>query len=67
MQLLADENFNADIVSGLRQRKPNIELIRVQEVGLDGVRVIQVTGERQLVRNDGGFARWVSSPAYGFR
>ena len=36
MRLLTDENFNADIVSGLRLRKPDIELIQVQEVGLDG-------------------------------
>ena len=36
MRLLADENFNADIVSGLRLRKPDIDLVQIQEVGLDG-------------------------------
>lgn len=34
LRLLADENFNNDIVRGLRLRDPAIDLIRVQDVGL---------------------------------
>ena len=34
MRLLADENFNGNIVRGLLLRDPNIDLIRVQDVGL---------------------------------
>ena len=35
--LLADENFNNDIVRGLRRRKPGVDIVRVQDVGLYGV------------------------------
>lgn len=34
LSLLTDENFNGDIVRGLRLRKPNLDLLRVQDVGL---------------------------------
>lgn len=34
--LLADENFNNNIIRGLLIRKPNVNLIRVQDVGLSG-------------------------------
>ena len=34
LALLADENFNGDIVRGLRRRRPGIDLVRVQDVGL---------------------------------
>lgn len=34
LSLLSDENFNGDIVRGLRLRQPNLDLIRVQDVGL---------------------------------
>ena len=34
--LLADENFNNNIVRGVRLRNPNIDLVRVQDVGLSG-------------------------------
>src|SRR3954447_19455757 len=33
---LADEDFNNDIVRGLRRRNPAIDLVRVQDVGLSG-------------------------------
>jgi len=33
-RLLADENFNGDIVRGLLLRKPDLELVRAQDVGL---------------------------------
>ena len=36
LRLLADENFNNDIVRGLRRRQPEIDLARVQDVGLSG-------------------------------
>jgi predicted nuclease of predicted toxin-antitoxin system len=32
----ADENFNHDIVRALRRRLPSIDLVRVQDVGLEG-------------------------------
>ena len=34
LSLLSDENLNGDIVRGLRLRQPNIDLLRVQDVGL---------------------------------
>jgi hypothetical protein len=36
LPLLTDENFNGDIVRGLRRRRPEIDLLRVQDVGLSG-------------------------------
>ena len=32
--LVADENFNNDIVRGLQRRKPDVDIVRVQDVGL---------------------------------
>ena len=37
LRLLADENFNGDIVRGLLLRQPNLDIVRVQDVGLAGV------------------------------
>jgi len=34
--LAADENFNNDIVRGLLRRKPDLNIVRVQDVGLSG-------------------------------
>lgn len=34
MRLLADENFNGDILRGLMRRLPNLNILRVQDVGL---------------------------------
>lgn len=34
LSLLSDENFNGDIVRGLLLRQPNLDLLRVQDVGL---------------------------------
>lgn len=34
LRLLADENFNNDIVRGLLRRKPDLDIVRVQDVGL---------------------------------
>ncbi len=34
--LVADENFNNDIVRGLLRRKPELDIVRIQDVGLSG-------------------------------
>jgi len=36
MRFLADENFNNDIVRGLLRRKTDLDIVRVQDVGLSG-------------------------------
>ena len=36
LPLLADENFNNDIVRGARRRNPSLDIVRVQDVGLSG-------------------------------
>ena len=36
LPLAADENFNNDIVRGLLQRKPDLNIVRLQDVGLSG-------------------------------
>jgi hypothetical protein len=34
---LADENFNSDIVRALLRRRPELDLVRAQDVGLGGM------------------------------
>jgi predicted nuclease of predicted toxin-antitoxin system len=34
LKFLSDENFNGDIVRGLFLRQPNLNLLRIQDVGL---------------------------------
>ncbi len=36
LRLVADENFNYDIVRGILRRNPGADIVRVQEVGLSG-------------------------------
>ncbi|MEX0938715.1 MAG: DUF5615 family PIN-like protein [Pirellulales bacterium] len=36
LRLLADENFNGDIGRGLLLRRPDLDIVRVQDVGLAG-------------------------------
>ena len=36
LALATDENFNNDIVRGLLRRKPDLNIIRVQDAGLSG-------------------------------
>ena len=36
IRLLADENFNNNIVRGLLRREPEKDIVRVQDVGLSG-------------------------------
>ena len=37
LSLVADENFNNDIVRGIRRRNPAVDIVRVQDVGLSAV------------------------------
>ena len=37
LRFLADEDFDYDIVRGLRRRLPGLDVVRVQDVGLLGV------------------------------
>ncbi len=37
LRFLADENFNGDVINGLLARHPELQLIRVQDVGLSNV------------------------------
>ena len=37
LRLLSDENVPGHLIRGLRRRQPDLDLVRVQEVGLDGV------------------------------
>lgn len=36
LHFAADENFNGDIVRGLLRRNPNLDIVRVQDIGLAG-------------------------------
>ena len=36
LALAADENFNNDIVRGLLRRNPDLNIVRLQDVGLSG-------------------------------
>ena len=36
LRLVSDENFNGDAVRGLLLRRPELDLVRVQDVGLAG-------------------------------
>lgn len=36
MKFLADENFDNTIIRGLLRRKPDIDIVRVQDAGLSG-------------------------------
>jgi hypothetical protein len=37
LRLAADENFNNNIVRGLLRREPELDIVRIQEVGLSGI------------------------------
>jgi predicted nuclease of predicted toxin-antitoxin system len=52
LRLLSDENFNADVVRGLRLRHPNIDLLRIQDIGLrgmDDVRILAWAAENDRI------------------
>ena len=36
IRFAADENFNQTITRGLKNRQPDIDIVRVQDVGLSG-------------------------------
>ena len=36
IRLLADENFNNNIVRAVRMRAPDVDIVRVQDIGLSG-------------------------------
>ena len=36
LPLAADENFNNDIVRGLLRRNPDLNIVRLQDIGLSG-------------------------------
>jgi hypothetical protein len=36
LRLAADENFNNNIVRGLLRREPDLDIVRIQDVGLSG-------------------------------
>jgi hypothetical protein len=42
LRLLADENFNNDIVRGLLRRKPDLDIVRIQDIGLSGADALTV-------------------------
>jgi hypothetical protein len=57
LRLLADENFNGSIVRGLLRRKPEMDVVRVQDVGLSGAddRIVlawAANEERALLTHD---------------
>ena len=51
LRFAADENFNNDIVRGVRRRSSEADIVRVQDVGLAGAEDVAVleARERQLV------------------
>lgn len=57
LSLLSDENFNGDIVRGLFLRQPELDLLRVQDVGLgeeDDPAILDwaINNERILLTHD---------------
>lgn len=36
LKLVSDENFHGDILRGLYRRRPDLDVLRVQDVGLAG-------------------------------
>src|SRR3970040_2245335 len=57
LALAADENFNNDIVRGLLRRKPDLDIVRIQDVGLSGaddLRILEwaAQAERVLLTHD---------------
>jgi hypothetical protein len=57
LRLLADENFKGEITRGLLRRKPDLDLVRVQDVGLSGADDADILawaaqGDRILLTHD---------------
>ncbi|MCX7014673.1 MAG: DUF5615 family PIN-like protein [Candidatus Sumerlaeota bacterium] len=58
LRLLADENFNGDIVRGLLLRQPDLDIVRVQDVDLasvddPGILTWAAENNRIVVAHDG--------------
>lgn len=51
IRLLADENFNNNIVRGVRLRMPDIDLVRVQDVGLSGANDLTVVDHSEWTQD----------------
>jgi hypothetical protein len=52
LRLLSDENFNGEIVRGLLLRRPELDLVRVQDVGLRGAddpQILNWAGENDRI------------------
>ena len=52
LRLVADENFNGDIVRGLLRRRPDLDIVRIQDTGLSGAddrTVLEWTAQEELV------------------
>lgn len=52
LQLVADENFNNNIVRGVLRRKADVDIVRVQDVGLSGAddpRVLEWAAQRSRI------------------
>jgi len=53
IRFLADENFNNHIIRGLRLKQPDIDIIKIQDVGLSGVDDADlITNVKTLFNND---------------
>lgn len=37
VRFLADENFNNDIMRGVLRRNPDVDMVRIQDIGLTGI------------------------------
>jgi hypothetical protein len=66
LRLLADENFNGLIVRGLLRRTPDLEIVRIQDVGLLGaddptILMWSAQEERVLLTHD---AKTITKYAY---
>lgn len=54
LRLAADENFNNDIVRALKRRKPELDIVRVQDAGLGGADDPTVLAWESRQRGKGG-------------
>ncbi len=52
LRFLADENLNNDILRGLTRRRPEMNIVRVQDAGLSGAddpRILQLSADEDRV------------------
>lgn len=60
LRLLADENFNGDVVRALLLRQPDLDIVRVQDVGLAGIADPDILAWAAM--NIGSFSRMIVRP-----